>query len=152
MSLENAKKYLSQFDLEQEIQLFEVSSATVELASKALGCEPCRIAKSLTFGLKSNPIMIVTAGDRKIDNSKFKQWFGEKAMMIPASEVGELIGHEVGGVCPFGIKENVVVYLDESLKRFDYVYPACWTKSYRLPDTFSSLALLLSGSRKSEAA
>lgn len=129
MSLERAKEYLSQFDLAENIILFDVSSATVELASKALGCEPGRIAKSLTFMTKYGPIMIVAAGDRKIDNSKFKAEFGEKATMIPAGEVNDVIGHAVGGVCPFGITEDVRVYLDESLKTFDYVYPACGTSN-----------------------
>lgn len=125
MSLENVKEYLKKFNKESEVLEFELSSATVELAAVAVGTESARIAKSLTFMVGGNPIMIVCAGDVKIDNSKYKSVFGEKAKMLAFEEVENLVGHKVGGVCPFAIKSNVKVYLDESLKRFEKVYPAC---------------------------
>ena len=101
------------------------SSATVALAAQALGCAPQRIAKTLSFLVEEKAILIVTAGDMKIDNSKYKKQFGTKAKMLSRDQVTELIGHAVGGVCPFGVKEGVRVYLDESLKRFETVFPAC---------------------------
>lgn len=125
MSSEKAKLHLEKFGFGDRVQFFEQSSATVELAALALGCEPARIAKSLTFMVNDKPVMILAAGDVKIDNPKYKAEFGVKAKMLTAEQVSELIGHEVGGVCPFGINDGVEVYLDESLKRFDYVYPAC---------------------------
>ncbi|MBR2391245.1 MAG: YbaK/EbsC family protein [Clostridia bacterium] len=125
MSLEKVKEYLKKFNKESEILEFELSSATVELAAVAVGTEPSRIAKSLTFMVGGKPIMIVCAGDVKIDNSKYKGVFGEKAKMLTFEEVENLVGHKVGGVCPFAIKSDVKVYLDESLKRFEKVYPAC---------------------------
>lgn len=125
MSAEKAKKYLENFGFGDRIRFFDQSSATVELAAAALGCEPARIAKSLTFMVNDKPVMILAAGDVKIDNPKYKARFGTKAKMLTAEQVSELIGHEVGGVCPFGINDGVEVYLDVSLKRFDYVYPAC---------------------------
>lgn len=125
MSAEKAKKYLEDLGFGDRIQFFDQSSATVELAAAALGCEPARIAKSLTFMVNDTPVMILAAGDVKIDNPKYKAQFGTKAKMLTADQVSELIGHEVGGVCPFGINDGVEVYLDVSLKRFDHVYPAC---------------------------
>ena len=125
MSLENAQKYVEDKGYGDRIMLFDVSSATVELAAEAVGTAPEHIAKSLTFMLDNVPVMVVCAGDAKIDNSKYKAFFGKKAKMLTRDEVNELIGHDVGGVCPFGIKSGVKVYLDESLKRFDAVYPAC---------------------------
>ena len=125
MAFEKAKKYLEEKGLGDRVMEFEVSSATVELAAAAIGTEPERIAKSLTFSVDSAPVMIVCAGDAKIANSKFKAFFHTKATMLSYEDVGRLIGHEVGGVCPFGINEGVRVYLDVSLKRFDIVYPAC---------------------------
>lgn len=125
MSYEKAKAHLEKFGLADRIKLLDQSSATVELAAEALGCEPARIAKSLTFLVNGKPVMILTAGDVKISNPKFKAEFGVKAKMLPAGEVSELIGHEVGGVCPFGANEGAEVYLDESLRRFERVYPAC---------------------------
>ena len=104
---------------------FEVSSATVELAAAALNCEPGRIAKTLSFLVGEQPILIVSAGDVKIDNSKYKKTFGKKAKMLTQDQVVELIGHAVGGVCPFAIKEGVTVYLDASLKKYETVFPAC---------------------------
>ena len=125
MSIERAREYLKKFQLEERIQEFEVSSATVELAAEALHCEPKRIAKTLSFLVQEDTILIVTAGDAKIDNGKFKAKFHTKAKMIPADQVEERIGHAIGGVCPFGVYENVKVYLDESLQRFQTVFPAC---------------------------
>ena len=125
MSFDVVKNYFDSVGLLDRVKHFDVSSATVELAAKAIGCEPCKIAKSLTFMGKESPIMIVTAGDAKIDNSKYKSTFGLKAKMLTAEEVISLVGHAVGGVCPFVVKENIKVYLDVSLKRFERVYPAC---------------------------
>lgn len=125
MAIEKARKHLAEYGMEERIQELSESSATVALAAKALGCEPERIAKTLSFIVKGNPILIVAAGDAKISNPKFKQTFSEKARMIPADQIEELVGHAVGGVCPFGIKEGVKVYLDESVKRFESVFPAC---------------------------
>lgn len=125
MAFDKAKKYLDEKGFGDRVKEFEVSSATVELAALAVGTEPARIAKSLTFMAKGIPTMIICAGDVKVNNGKYKHVFGEKAKMLTRDEVHELIGHDVGGVCPFGINEGVDVFLDESLKRFDIVYPAC---------------------------
>ncbi|WP_288166278.1 YbaK/EbsC family protein [uncultured Peptoniphilus sp.] len=125
MSIEKVKNYFKDFGIEDRIREFETSSATVELAAAALNCQPERIAKSLSFIVKDKPVIIVTAGDVKIDNKKFKEFFATKAKMIDKDRVEELIGHEVGGVCPFAINEGVEVYLDKSLKRFVTVFPAC---------------------------
>ncbi len=125
MAIEVVKKYFSTFGIEDRVRELEVSSATVELAAQALGCEPGRIAKTLSFLVNDHAILIVTAGDAKIDNAKYKAYFGAKAKMLTPSEVETLIGHAVGGVCPFGINEGIAVYLDESLKRFSTVFPAC---------------------------
>lgn len=125
MSIERVKIFFSEYGMENRIQEFDVSSATVELAAAALNCEPQRIAKTLSFMVKGKVILVVTAGDAKIDNSKYKAQFGTKAKMLPFDEVENLVGHAVGGVCPFGINDNVMVYLDCSLKRFKTVFPAC---------------------------
>lgn len=125
MSFEKAKVYLETFGFEDKIQEFEVSSATVELAAEAVGCEPARIAKTLSFKVEDRAILIVAAGDAKVDNPKYKARFHTKAKMLTPEEVTELVGHSVGGVCPFGVKAGVTIFLDESLKRFDVVYPAC---------------------------
>lgn len=125
MSIERVKAYFKQYDMEQRIIELQESSATVELAAQALGCEPARIAKSLSFMVADQPILIICAGDVKVDNAKYKAKFGMKAKMLAPDEVENLIGHAIGGVCPFGIKEGVTVYLDESLKRFTTVFPAC---------------------------
>lgn len=127
MSYERARQYLEEKGFADRIRLFEVSSATVELAAKAVGTEPGRIAKSLTFKVEDKPVMILTAGDVKIDNAKYRHFFHAKAKMLTFGEVESLIGHAVGGVCPFGIEPGVTVYLDDSLKRYDVVYPACGT-------------------------
>ncbi len=124
MSIEKGKAYFAQFGMEDQVQEFTVSSATVELAAAALSCEPQRIAKTLSFLVDGQAILILAAGDARIDNPKYKAQFGVKAKMIPAEDVERLIGHGVGGVCPFGINEGVTVYMDESLKRFTTVFPA----------------------------
>lgn len=125
MSFLKAKEHLEKYGLEDRIMEFDVSSATVAEAAKAVNCNEEEIVKTLSFLVGDVPILIAVAGDSKIDNSKFKAEFHTKAKMIPFENVEELIGHGVGGVCPFGICENVEVYLDESLKRFLTVYPAC---------------------------
>lgn len=125
MSFENAKKCLEEKGFGDRIKEFSVSSATVALAAEAVGCEPSHIAKTMSFKVGDGAVLVVAAGDTKIDNQKFKAVFHTKAKMLAADEVGSLIGHEVGGVCPFGINGGVKVCLDESLKRFDFVYPAC---------------------------
>lgn len=127
MSLDRAKAHLEQFGLADRIRLFNVSSATVELAAQAVGCEPARIAKTLSFMLPEGPALILAAGDAKIDNSKYKAQFHTKAKMLAFEDVEPLIGHGVGGVCPFGVNEGIPVWLDGSLKRFDIVYPAAGT-------------------------
>lgn len=124
MSKETVKEYFKQYQIEDRILEFKESSATVELAAKAIGCKPEHIAKTLSFKVDNKAILIVIAGDAKIDNSKYKEEFKTKAKMLASEEVEEMIGHKIGGVCPFGIKEGVKVYLDTSLKRFEYVYPA----------------------------
>lgn len=125
MAIERVKEYFKQYDMEKRIIELAESSATVELAAHALGCEPARIAKSLSFMVNDVPVLVVCAGDVKIDNAKYKAKFETKAKMLTAEQVETLIGHAVGGVCPFGINEGVDVYLDESLKRFTTVFPAC---------------------------
>ena len=124
MSIENVREYFRKFNMEDKIIELKESSATVELAARALNCEPARIAKTLSFHLEDCPILILTAGDVKIDNKKYKEKFGTKARMLSFNEAETLIGRSVGGVCPFGIKEGVKVYLDNSLKRFQTVFPA----------------------------
>ena len=142
MSIEKVKEYLKQFSMEDKIREFETSSATVELAAKALNCEPEHIAKSLTFNVNDSPILIVTAGDARIDNSKFKSQFQTKAKMLSPNEVISQIGHAIGGVCPFAINENVKVYLDISLKRFETVFPACGSSNSAIELTLDELEKL----------
>lgn len=125
MSIEKVRAYFNELGIADRIKEFQVSSATVELAAAALGCEGCRIAKTLSFSVNGEPILIVAAGDVKIDNPKYKAQFGTKAKMLSHEEAATLIGHAVGGVCPFAVNEGVSVYLDESLKRFPTVFPAC---------------------------
>lgn len=125
MSIERAREYLKQYNMEDRILEFDVSSATVELAAQDLHCEPKRIAKTLSFKVGEDAILIVAAGDAKVNNAKYKAQFGTKAKMLSPDEVETLVGHAVGGVCPFGINDGVKVYLDESLKRFETVFPAC---------------------------
>ena len=125
MAIERVKEYFRQYDMESRIIELTESSATVELAAQALGCEPARIAKSLSFMVNDRPVLVICAGDVKVDNAKYKAKFETKAKMLSAEQAQTLIGHAVGGVCPFGINEGVTVYLDESLKRFTTVFPAC---------------------------
>ena len=124
MSIEKVKTYFGAFGMEDRILEPEASSATVEEAANALGCEPARIAKTMSFLTENGPILIVMAGDARTDNKKFKDEFHEKARMIPWDQVEELTGHAPGGVCPFAANSGVAVYLDESLKRFTTVFPA----------------------------
>ena len=124
MSIEKVRGYFAALGIEDRILEFDVSSATVELAAAALSCEPARIAKTLSFSQGETAVLIVTAGDVRIDNAKYKARFGMKAKMLPADQVEALVGHAVGGVCPFGVNPGVTVYLDESLRRYDVVYPA----------------------------
>lgn len=139
MSIERARAHLAKYGLEDRIRELTVSSATVALAAEALGCEPARIAKTLSFENGEGAILILAAGDARIDNAKFKHRFGMKAHMLSAERVEPLIGHGVGGVCPFGIHEGIPVYLDESLKRFDIVYPAAGTAASAVMLTLSEL-------------
>lgn len=142
MAIEKVRAYMSQYGMADKILEFDVSSATVDLAAAALGCEPCRIAKSLSFKVDGKPILIVAAGDARIDNKKYKTLFGAKAVMPHGDEVEELIGHGVGGVCPFAVNEGVTVYLDESLKRFETVYPACGSSNSAIELTIPQLEQL----------
>ena len=139
MSIEKARDYLKRYGLENEIMEFDVSSATVEQAAIAVGCREHEIAKTLSFIVEEKPILIVAAGDCKIDNPKYKAQFQLKAKMIPFEEVETLIGHAVGGVCPFGVNDGVTVYLDSSLKRFEYVYPACGSSNSAIKLTVEQL-------------
>ena len=127
MSIEKGREYFRQFGMEDRVQEFEVSSATVELAAQALGVEGARIAKTLSFMVGEQPILILMAGDVKVDNSKYKGFFHTKAKMMSPEQLEEFVGHQIGGVCPFGIKDGVEVYLDESMKRFETVFPAVGT-------------------------
>ena len=139
MAIDKVKEYFSIFGMADRVQEFDVSSATVELAAQALGCEPCRIAKSLSFLVDGNAVLVVTAGDAKIDNPKYKAQFGTKAKMLSPDEAVSLVGHAVGGVCPFGINDGVTVYLDESLKRFTTVFPACGSSNSAIELTIDEL-------------
>ena len=139
MAIEKVKEYFKKFDMEDRVLEFTVSSATVELAAEALGCEPCRIAKTLSFKVDDKPVLIVTAGDAKIDNAKYKAHFSSKAKMLVPDEVEALIGHGIGGVCPFAINDGVSVYLDESLKRFQTVFPACGSSQSAIELTIPEL-------------
>lgn len=139
MAIEAVKEYFSKYGIADRIKEFDVSSATVELAAQAAGCEPCRIAKTLSFMVDGHPVLIVTAGDAKIDNSKYKAQFGTKAKMLKPDEVENLVGHAVGGVCPFAIKPGVPVYLDDSLKRFPSVFPACGSGNSAIELTIDEL-------------
>ncbi len=125
MAIEKVKEYFKTFGMEDRVLEFDVSSATVELAAQALGCAPERIAKSITLNVDGGCVMIIAAGDVKIDNPKYKAEFSCKAKMLSADEALEMTGHAVGGICPFAVNDGCKIYLDESLKRFDYVYPAC---------------------------
>ena len=139
MAIEAVKKYFAQFGMADRVQEFDVSSATVELAAQAVGCEPGRIAKTLSFLVDGHAILIVAAGDAKIDNPKYKAQFGTKAKMLAPEDAETMTGHAVGGVCPFGVKEGVAVYLDESLKRFPTVFPACGSSNSAIELTIPEL-------------
>lgn len=139
MAIEKVREHFAKWDLQHKIQELNESSATVEMAAQALGCNPERIAKTLSFLVNDGAILIVTAGDAKIDNAKYKTLFGTKAKMIAKEDVNELIGHDVGGVCPFGINEGVAIYLDESLKRFTTVFPACGSSNSAIELTIDEL-------------
>lgn len=139
MSIEKVKEYFKQFNIDSRVLEFNVSSATVELAAQALGCEPERIAKTLSFTVNDEPILIVTAGNRKIDNPKYKAQFHQKAVMLKFDEVEEKIGHAVGGVCPFAVNEGVTVYLDESLRNYETVFPACGSSNSAVELTIPEL-------------
>lgn len=125
MAIERVREYLRRYDADDRIIELEESSATVELAARALGVEPARIAKTLAFRTKDGPILIVAAGDVRMDNKAFKRTFGEKMQMLPRELTEDSIGHAAGGVCPFGVREGVRIYLDRSLQRFETVFPAC---------------------------
>lgn len=139
MSIEKVRDYFSRFGIEDRIREFDVSSATVPLAAKALGCEEARIAKTLSFMAGEHPIVIVMAGDARIDNKKYKAAFATKAKMLSFDEAANLVGHAVGGVCPFAVNEGVRVFLDESLKRFETVFPACGSSNSAIELTISEL-------------
>ena len=125
MAIDKVRAYFQTKGMEDRIREFEVSSATVALAAEALGCEESRIAKTLSFHVQERVVLIVAAGDARIDNPKYKAFFETKAKMLSFDEAEELIGHAVGGACPFAVNPGVEVYLDESLKRFETVFPAC---------------------------
>lgn len=139
MSVENVKRYFTAFGMENRVQEFDVSSATVELAAAALDTQPCRIAKTLAFTVNEKPVLIVAAGDAKIDNPKYKAQFATKAKMLPINQVEALVGHAVGGVCPFAVQSGVTVYLDVSLKRFATVFPACGSSNSAIELTIPEL-------------
>ncbi len=139
MAIDKVKEYFKNRGIEKRIQEFEVSSATVTLAAQALGCEEGRIAKTLSFHVQERVVLVVTAGDVKVDNAKYKAFFGAKAKMLSFEEAEPLIGHAVGGVCPFAVNENVEVYLDESLKRFETVFPACGSSNSAIQLTIAEL-------------
>lgn len=139
MSIEAVRKYFSKYGIDSRIKEFDTSSATVELASQVLGCEPCRIAKTLSFLVDDRAILIVLSGDMKIDNAKYKSQFGTRAKMLTVEEAEILVGHSIGGVCPFAVNENVSVYLDNSLKRFQTVFPACGSSNSVIELTIDEL-------------
>lgn len=139
MAIEKVRAYFRELGIEDKVQELEMSSATVELAAQALGTEEGRIAKTLSFMVDEKPILIVTAGDVKIDNSKYKKHFGAKAKMLTPQQAEGLIGHAVGGVCPFAVNEGVTIYLDESLKKFVTVFPACGSGNSAIELTIEEL-------------
>lgn len=139
MAIERVRAYLKAFGAENRILEFPVSSATVALAAEALGCEPARIAKTLSFLSGESCILVVAAGDAKVDNAKFKARFSMKAKMLSPEDAERLVGHAVGGVCPFAVNEGIPVYLDESLRRFQTVYPACGSSNSAIELTLDEL-------------
>ncbi len=142
MSIEKVREYFKPLGFAERIREFSVSSATVALAAEALGCDGCRIAKTLSFKVDDRVILIVAAGDAKVDNPKYKAQFGTKAKMLSFEEAEALIGHAVGGVCPFAVNDGVEVYLDESLKRFPTVFPACGSSNSAIELTLDELQML----------
>ena len=139
MAIEKVRECFAGCGMADRILEFDSSSATVELAAQALSCEPRRIAKSLSFMLGEEPILVLTAGDAKVDNAKYKAKFGKKAKMLTPDEVVQFIGHAIGGVCPFAVNDGVTVYLDESLKRFSTVFPACGSSNSAIELTIPEL-------------
>ncbi|MGN0976410.1 MAG: YbaK/EbsC family protein [Faecousia sp.] len=139
MSIEKVRAYFREYGLEDRILEFPVSSATVELAAQALNCEACRIVKTLSFSVNGAPILVAAAGDAKVDNAKYKARFGVKAKMLSHDDAPALIGHAVGGVCPFAVKEGVQVYLDVSIKRFETVFPAAGSSNSAIELTIPEL-------------
>lgn len=139
MSIDKVREYFRTFGIDDQILEFDVSSATVELAAQAVGCEPALICKSLSFKIDERTILILAAGDAKVDNKKYKVCFGAKAKMLSPDEVVERIGHAIGGVCPFAVNEGVEVYLDDSMKRFEYVYPAAGSSNSAIKLSLSEL-------------
>ena len=139
MSIDRVKAYFKNWGIEDQILEFDVSSATVELAAQAVGCEPARICKSLSFKIEERTILILAAGDAKVDNKKYKTYFSSKAKMLSPDEVVERIGHAIGGVCPFGVNDGVEVYLDTSMKRFEHVYPAAGSSNSAIKLTLPEL-------------
>ncbi|MET1170819.1 YbaK/EbsC family protein [Paenibacillus amylolyticus] len=139
MAIEKVKDFFKQYGMDSQINEFEVSSATVDLAASALDCEPERIAKTLSFMVKGQAVLVVAAGDAKVDNKKFKEYFKTKAKMLSPDEAIDMVGHAIGGVCPFAIKNDVSVYLDISLKRFDTIYPACGSSNSAIELTIKQL-------------
>lgn len=139
MAIDKVKEYFKEFGREEDVLEFNESSATVHDAALAIGCDEAHIAKTMSFWVDDKPILIVLAGDTKVDNSKYKQKFSCKAKMIPADMLESVIGHAMGGVCPFAINDGITVYLDESLKRFEYVYPACGSASSAIKLTIPEL-------------
>jgi len=139
MAIEKVREYFSKFGMEGRILEFQESSATVELAAQALGCEGARIAKTMSFLVAEKPLLILCAGDKKVDNAKYKAYFKEKAKMIQFDQVEAIIGHAPGGVCPFAVNDGISVYLDESLKRFQTVFPACGSSNSAIELTIPEL-------------
>ena len=139
MSIERVRNYLQKWNMQDRIQEFDVSSATVELAAQALNVEAARIAKTLSYLVDGGAVLVVAAGDIRVDNRKFKDAFHTKAKMLTPDQAAELVGHAVGGVCPFGVNEGVKVYLDESLKRFETVYPAAGSSNSAIELTIPEL-------------
>lgn len=139
MSIEKVRAYFAGFGMEERILEFPVSSATVELAAKALNTEGCRIVKTLSFKVGDKAILICAAGDAKVDNAKYKHYFGVKAKMLSHEEAASMIGHAVGGVCPFAVSEGVEVYLDESMKRFQTVFPAAGSSNSAIEMTIPEM-------------
>lgn len=139
MAIEKVREYFREYGIAERIREFDVSSATVKLAAAALGCDECRIAKTLSFHAGDKVILIVAAGDVKIDNRKYKAQFGAKAKMLGYDETEELTGHAAGGICPFAAKDGVEVYLDESIRRFDTVFPACGSSNSAIELTIEEL-------------